>query len=81
MEKITGISKELQDITVLFMHPHGPAKGFQWSEEPGKNKDECRVPLGKVLLTVRNLTPLGPSARLHAFDKAELIKIHQIYCR
>ncbi|KAJ8868042.1 hypothetical protein PR048_031851 [Dryococelus australis] len=75
MGQITGISQELQDITVLFMHPRGPAKGFQWPEESGKKKDECPVPLGNVLLAVRNPTLLGPSARLHTFEKAKLIKI------
>lgn len=35
---ITSISQELDDITVSFMHPHGPAKGFQWPEECGKKK-------------------------------------------
>ncbi|KAJ8889168.1 hypothetical protein PR048_008662 [Dryococelus australis] len=57
-----------------------PAKRFQWPEETGKKKDECPVPLGNVLLTVRKPTLFGPSARLHTFDQAELIKIQQIYC-
>ncbi|XP_063243365.1 uncharacterized protein LOC134542780 [Bacillus rossius redtenbacheri] len=80
MGQITGISKELNDMTVSFMHPHGPAKGFQWPQESGKKKDECPVPLQNVLLAVSNPTPLGQSARLHTFDKAELMKIQQIYC-
>ncbi|KAJ8886836.1 hypothetical protein PR048_013048 [Dryococelus australis] len=69
MGQITGISQELQDITVSFMHPHGLAKGFQWPEEPGKKKDECPVPPGNVLLKVRNSTPLGPSFRQSQADK------------
>ncbi|KAJ8869134.1 hypothetical protein PR048_030702 [Dryococelus australis] len=72
MEQITYISIELLDITVSFMHPQ---------EESGKKKDEFPGPLGNVSLTVRNPTLLGPPARLHTFDKVELIKIHQIYCR
>ncbi|KAJ8887744.1 hypothetical protein PR048_013962 [Dryococelus australis] len=53
-------------------------KGFQWQEESGQKKDEYSVQLGNVLLTVRNPTPLGPSAILHTFDKAELLKIQHI---
>ncbi|KAJ8898480.1 hypothetical protein PR048_003840 [Dryococelus australis] len=73
MGRITGISRELQDITVWFMHPSGSAEEFQWPEECGKKKDECAVPLGNVL----DPTPLG-DLQDHAFDKAELIKIQQI---
>ena len=77
--QIKSISLELEDISVSFMHPHGPAKGFQWPEESGKKKDVCPVSLENVLLKINPPFPLGHSARHHTFDKKELSQIQQIY--
>ena len=70
--KITAVSLEDNDISVSFMHPHGPWNGFRWP----KLEDLSEVPLKNVLHKLPHPPfPLSSSGRFHTFGATELQKI------
>ena len=77
MSKVVEVSHELNGITVKFMEPHGPAKGFKWPTN--MTVSTCSVKLKDVLLKVQPPTPVGQMARLHKFDDDEMRKIQECF--
>ena len=62
---IRDTNEEHQDIQVVFMHPHGPARSFSWPER----EDVCFVPLQCILCIVN--PPSTTNGRSYYLDKKD----------
>lgn len=75
MARVTEVSHELNDITVEFMEPHGPANGFKWPTDV--KISTCPVRLRDVLLKVKSPIPIGQLGRRHKFEDDEMKRIEE----
>ncbi|MES9880157.1 MAG: hypothetical protein ABW185_04670 [Sedimenticola sp.] len=58
-------SEEDEDVQISLMHPHGPARSFQWPQR----EDLCYVPLMCILCLIN--APSTPNGRQYHLDKAD----------
>ena len=69
---VTGVHFEHDDVTVNFMHPHGPASGFRWPQ----HDDRCRVCVKNVLFKMTHPpVPITNTGRLHTFQSTDLEQV------
>ena len=57
---VTEVNAEEGDVTVKFMHPHGPRKTFNWPEID----DTCFVPIKKILCIISPITSTGRTYKI-----------------
>lgn len=77
---ITEISTELQEVTVNFMSPHGPSKGYNFPSTKQLAFHSCAIEVQNILKTIDVPVPVGTSARAYKILDTETKVIEELFC-
>jgi hypothetical protein len=76
--EVTAVCNEIQEVTVNFMLPHGPASGYRFPEGM-QAFHSCSVPARNILCVVDVPFPAGGSARLHRITPRDTERTEQLF--
>ena len=68
---VDEISDEYGDYRINFMHPHGPARQFQWP----LRKDPCWIPNDDILCCLETPSLTSSSSRNYCINQNDIVRI------
>ena len=77
--EVIDVSCELNEITVNFMIPHGPAAGYRFPVARQQLDHQCSLPIRNVLRVVSAPVPIGSTGRHHSMSQEDTDAVEHIF--